>query len=103
MSRGGGKSQKFGVSRVRDRGSRKKKAAFFGLASHEWADSWVKNLVKKWRLKTVQAVLVLAGLSTGYRIVDLQLLNRHFLQSEGDKRSVRYESIAAHRGVIFDR
>ena len=57
----------------------------------------------RWRLAVLQCVLVIAGLSIGYRIVDLQLLDRHFLQNEGDKRSVRYEQVPAHRGVIFDR
>ena len=56
-----------------------------------------------WRLRLVQCFMLLAGLALGYRVIDLQLLNRTFLQSEGDKRSVRYESVAAHRGVIFDR
>ena len=60
-------------------------------------------LIRHWRLKAVQGLLLLAGLVVGYRIVDLQLLDRQFLQNEGDKRSVRYESVAAHRGVIFDR
>ncbi len=56
-----------------------------------------------WRLKILQLLVVCAGLTIGYRILDLQLLDRQFLQDEGDKRSVRYESLAAHRGVIFDR
>ena len=59
--------------------------------------------VSIWRYRVVQAALLIAVALIGYRIVDLQLINRHFLQSEGDKRAVRYESIAAHRGVIFDR
>ncbi|OED40137.1 cell division protein [Endozoicomonas sp. (ex Bugula neritina AB1)] len=68
------------------------------------ADS--KKSVKKksfWRLRLVQCVMLLAGFALGYRVIDLQLLNRTFLQSEGDKRSVRHESVPAHRGVIFDR
>nr|MDT0253094.1 penicillin-binding protein 2 [Endozoicomonas sp.] len=60
-------------------------------------------LTRRWRLKVLQSILLIAGLAIGYRIVDLQLLDRHFLQNEGDKRSVRYEPVAAHRGVIFDR
>ena len=61
------------------------------------------GLAEKWRLHLVRCVLIAAGLFLGYQIIDLQLLNRHFLQNEGDKRAVRYESIMAHRGVIFDR
>ena len=47
------------------------------------------GLAKKWRLRLVQAVLASIGLYLGYHIIDLQLLNRHFLQNEGDKRAVR--------------
>ncbi|RRJ85519.1 penicillin-binding protein 2 [Aestuariirhabdus litorea] len=38
-----------------------------------------------------------------WRIVDLQVVDRQFLQDEGDKRTVRYSRIAATRGIIFDR
>ncbi len=62
-----------------------------------------KEPSNRWRLAVLQCLLVVAGLAIGYRIVDLQLLDRHFLQNEGDKRSVRYEQLPAHRGVIFDR
>ncbi len=55
-----------------------------------------------WRL-TGSAGSWSVGLMLGYRVVDLQLLSHDFLQNEGDKRSVRYESVPAHRGVIFDR
>lgn len=65
--------------------------------------SFIAGLAEKWRLHLVRGLLILAGLFLGYQIVDLQLLNRHFLQNEGDKRAVRYESVTAHRGVIFDR
>lgn len=68
-----------------------------------WFKSLINALTRKWRLKILQMILLVAGLAIGYRIVDLQLLDRHFLQNEGDKRSIRYESVAAHRGVIFDR
>ncbi|MGI9275922.1 MAG: peptidoglycan D,D-transpeptidase FtsI family protein [Endozoicomonas sp.] len=57
----------------------------------------------RWRYRLLQLVLVVAGLLVFGRLLDLQVFNRTFLQSEGDKRAVRYESIPAHRGVIFDR
>ena len=57
----------------------------------------------RWRIKLLQLLFITAGLVICYRLVDLQVLNRNFLQNEGDKRSVRHESIPAHRGVIFDR
>ena len=55
------------------------------------------------RFRFVQALVLMAGLMVGYKVLDLQVLNRHFYQSEGDKRSVRYEKLPAHRGVMFDR
>ncbi|PJE80356.1 Peptidoglycan D,D-transpeptidase FtsI [invertebrate metagenome] len=55
------------------------------------------------RLIFLRLCFVVASVILGYRILDLQLFNRQFLQNEGDKRSVRYESIPAHRGIIFDR
>lgn len=72
------------------------------MTNKKWL-STLKNKASSWRYRLVQVCLFSAALLVGYRIVDLQLIDRHFLQSEGDKRSVRYESIPAHRGVIFDR
>jgi len=38
-----------------------------------------------------------------WRAVDLQVLNRDFLQSHGDTRALRTVEIKAHRGMITDR
>lgn len=46
----------------------------------------------------VVAMLVLVG-----RIVDLNVLDRVFLQGQGDARTLRVETIDAHRGMISDR
>ncbi len=62
-----------------------------------------KAITNRWRLCVLQCLLIIAVATTAYRIIDLQLIDRHFLQSEGNKRSVRYESVPAHRGIIFDR
>ena len=72
------------------------------MTNKKWL-SKLKSKAPSWRYRLVQVCLLSAALLVGYRIVDLQLIDRQFLQSEGDKRSVRYESIPAHRGVIFDR
>ncbi len=51
-------------------------------------------------------VLVLVALATSlvlWRIVNLQVVDRQFLQSQGDKRTVRFSQIAATRGIVFDR
>ncbi|WP_373190596.1 peptidoglycan D,D-transpeptidase FtsI family protein [Halomonas sp.] len=52
----------------------------------------------------VVMLLVLAGLAllTG-RIVNLQVFDRPFLQGQGDARTLRTDTIPAHRGMITDR
>ncbi|WP_280546706.1 MULTISPECIES: penicillin-binding transpeptidase domain-containing protein [unclassified Halomonas] len=52
----------------------------------------------------VMMTLVLAGLAllTG-RIIDLQVFDRPFLQGQGDARTLRTDTIPAHRGMITDR
>ncbi|WP_028240323.1 peptidoglycan D,D-transpeptidase FtsI family protein [Stutzerimonas azotifigens] len=56
-----------------------------------------------WRVRLV--LLLLAGMvgAIGWRIVSLQVVDQHFLQSQGDARSVRHIPIPAHRGLITDR
>ncbi|GGX81655.1 penicillin-binding protein 3 [Litchfieldella qijiaojingensis] len=51
-------------------------------------------------------MLVLVVLALGVlvgRIVDLHVIDRTFLQGQGDARTLRVESISAHRGMITDR
>ncbi|WP_426417382.1 peptidoglycan D,D-transpeptidase FtsI family protein [Aestuariirhabdus sp. LZHN29] len=55
------------------------------------------------RFAFVLTVVALATAVVLWRIVDLQVVDRQFLQGEGDKRTVRYSRIAATRGIIFDR
>lgn len=46
--------------------------------------------------------LLLLSLLT-WRVVNLMILDRHFLQGQGDARSVRVVDTPAFRGMIFDR
>lgn len=56
-----------------------------------------------WRARLVLGCMaVLAVLMVG-RAFHLQVVERDFLRSEGDKRQVRNLSIPGHRGAIFDR
>lgn len=48
-------------------------------------------------------ILILATLGLLYRLVDLTVLNRAFLQGQGDARTLRNVAIPAYRGVILDR
>lgn len=48
------------------------------------------------------AILLVAAVLIG-RVTLLQLVDRPFLQSQGDARTLRHETIPAHRGMITDR
>lgn len=51
----------------------------------------------------LQGLLLLALAALVMRAVDLQILQRDFLQSEGDARHLRTVTVSAHRGMIIDR
>ena len=51
-------------------------------------------------------ILLAIGLASAIligRITLLQVIDRPFLQSQGDARTLRHETIPAHRGMITDR
>ena len=48
-------------------------------------------------------LVMLALGALAVRIVDLHVIDRTFLQGQGDARTLRTESISAHRGMITDR
>lgn len=57
---------------------------------------------------SLRRALILGGvalttLGLMYRVVDLQLTHRDFLQSQGDARHLRVVAVPAHRGKILDR
>ena len=55
--------------------------------------------------RTYLVVGIVVLLSTGmlYRLLYLQILDKDFLQDQGDARTIRMERINAHRGIIQDR
>lgn len=57
------------------------------------------------RLRTAFVACTFAVVAVGlvWRAVDLQLVDREFLQSQGNERFMRVSSIAAHRGTVTDR
>lgn len=55
------------------------------------------------RRRLVLAVLAMAGGTLLWRAVDLQVLDKDFLQGQGDARYLRVVSEPAHRGMITDR
>jgi cell division protein FtsI (penicillin-binding protein 3) len=56
--------------------------------------------MRRWFLLSLYTVCM-AGLL--FRAVDLQVLNKEFLQDHGDARALRVVKIPAHRGMITDR
>jgi cell division protein FtsI (penicillin-binding protein 3) len=56
-----------------------------------------------WRFALVLALLGLMLAAICWRIVDLHVIDREFLQGQGDARSMRHIPIPAHRGLITDR
>lgn len=59
--------------------------------------------MSRWRHFTVVGVFVAMSLGLVVRMGYLNVTERAFLQEQGDARSLRYEALAANRGIIFDR
>lgn len=55
------------------------------------------------RLVLLSGVLVLGVFVLLWRIVDLHVFNKTFLQEQGDARYLRVVTVPAHRGMILDR
>jgi cell division protein FtsI (penicillin-binding protein 3) len=60
-------------------------------------------MVERWRYWAVIAGLLVVLLGLIGRIVDLMIIDRLFLQGQGNARSLRTVSIPAYRGLITDR
>ncbi|AGI22764.1 peptidoglycan glycosyltransferase [Pseudomonas sp. ATCC 13867] len=61
------------------------------------------SLSHPWRLRLVILLFGLLSAVLCWRLLELQLHQREFLQAHGDARSLRYLKIPAHRGEITDR
>jgi cell division protein FtsI (penicillin-binding protein 3) len=59
--------------------------------------------LKAWRFGSVLGVFLLVVAGIGWRLVDLHVVDNDFLRKQGDVRTIRVESIDAHRGVVTDR
>ena len=55
------------------------------------------------RYRLIKLLLLFMSVVVVFRVCSLHVIDRNFLQNEGDKRAVRHEVLPAHRGVIFDR
>jgi len=56
-----------------------------------------------WRFWFLLVFLLLSALALIYRAVDLHVFEQAFLADQGDARTIRFELLDAHRGVITDR
>ncbi|WP_411722628.1 peptidoglycan D,D-transpeptidase FtsI family protein [Marinobacter sp. F4216] len=68
--------------------------------------TWSQRLasgLKAWRYGSVLGVFLLVVGVLGWRLVDLHVVDNEFLRKQGDVRTIRVETIDAHRGVITDR
>ncbi|MEO9275829.1 penicillin-binding protein 2 [Marinomonas sp. 5E14-1] len=57
----------------------------------------------KWRFRFVYLIALMLFLVAGGRLFHLTVVDRDFLQNQGEIRAVRTESIPATRGMILDR
>lgn len=68
--------------------------------------TWRQKLaagLKAWRFGSVLGVFLLVLGVLAWRLVDLHVVDNEFLRKQGDVRTIRVETIDAHRGVITDR
>jgi len=76
------------------------------LSGQETQRTWSQRLasgLKAWRYGSVLGVFLLVVAALGWRLVDLHVVDNEFLRKQGDVRTIRVESIDAHRGVVSDR
>ncbi|MBL4820682.1 MAG: penicillin-binding protein 2 [Gammaproteobacteria bacterium] len=65
--------------------------------------SQYKQPAGAWRLNLVYLVLFGCIVAIGWRVGFLHIVERDFLQGQGDARTIRIEPIIANRGIITDR
>jgi cell division protein FtsI (penicillin-binding protein 3) len=61
------------------------------------------SFVEQWRLYLVLFVMLLGVLAIGWKVGTLHIVERDFLQSQGDARTIRTVPLVANRGLISDR
>lgn len=59
--------------------------------------------LKAWRFGSVLGVFLLVTGVLAWRLVDLHVIDQEFLREQGDVRTIRVETIDAHRGMLTDR
>lgn len=67
------------------------------------SDSKSNILQFTWRLYLVYFVMLAGIVAVLWKVSSLHLVQREFLQGQGDARTIRTEPLVAHRGMIMDR
>ncbi|HET8849392.1 MAG TPA: penicillin-binding transpeptidase domain-containing protein [Marinobacter sp.] len=73
-----------------------------GAQPQNWKARTASGLAA-WRFWFVLLVFLLVMLGVIWRLAVLHVVNNEFLRQQGDVRTIRTETIDAHRGVITDR
>ena len=66
-------------------------------------ESRLRILFKDWRLHLVLFFMSLCVLAIAWKVGNLHIIDRDFLQGEGDARTIRTIPLVANRGLILDR
>jgi cell division protein FtsI (penicillin-binding protein 3) len=61
------------------------------------------SLIEQWRLYLVLFLMFLCVLAIGWQVSTLHIVDRDFLQGQGDIRTIRTVPLVANRGLISDR
>lgn len=61
------------------------------------------SFIEQWRLYLVLFAMFLCVLAIGWKVSALHIVERDFLQSQGDARTIRTVPLVANRGLITDR
>lgn len=56
-----------------------------------------------WRLYLILGVMVICVFAVIWKLTSLHVLQKDFLQGQGDARTIRVEPLSANRGIIMDR
>ena len=63
----------------------------------------LSSFMQHWRLHLVLFAMFLCVLAIGWKVSALHIVERDFLQSQGDARTIRTVPLVANRGLITDR
>ena len=67
------------------------------------SDNKLSSFMQQWRLHLVLFAMFLCVLAIGWKVSALHIVERDFLQSQGDARTIRTVPLVANRGLITDR